>query len=127
MLRVLCREWVDGHGHQGGHGACGCTTGNLYCCFENPDEMIIGSTAYCMTKVKDDFMSKAPTDPGELMNFIDEVPYRTAEKHGIFIRACVCLSGFEDEYFLRSRLGVLKRAVSLLMSNHKNDNSAEGN
>ena len=36
--------------------ACNCTTGNLYCYFKNIDELILESTAYCMTKVEDDFM-----------------------------------------------------------------------
>ena len=35
-----------------------------------------------MAKVEDDFMAKAPTDPMELMHFIDEIPYWTAKKHG---------------------------------------------
>ena len=42
--------------------ACNCTTGNLYCYFKNIDELILESTAYCMTKVEDDFMEKAPTN-----------------------------------------------------------------
>ena len=43
--------------------ACGCTQGNLYSYFKNLDELIVESTAYCMAKVEDDFMKKAPTDP----------------------------------------------------------------
>ena len=62
--------------------ACDCTTGNLYCYFKNLDELIIESTAYCMAKVEDDFMSKAPKDFAEAMRFIDEIPYWTAQKHG---------------------------------------------
>ena len=62
--------------------ACSCTTGNLYVYFKNLDELIIESTAYCMAKVEDDFMSKAPTDPRDAVRFIEEVPYRTAKKHG---------------------------------------------
>ena len=62
--------------------ACGCTPGNLYLYFKNLDEMIIESTAYCMSKVEDDFMAKAPTDPKDVMRFIEEIPYWTAEKHG---------------------------------------------
>lgn len=46
--------------------ACGCTTGNLYSYFNSVDELILESTAYCMAKVEDDFMKKAPTDPKEL-------------------------------------------------------------
>ena len=62
--------------------ACGCTPGNLYLYFKNLDELIIESTAYCMSKVEDDFMAKAPTDPKDVMRFIEEIPYWTAEKHG---------------------------------------------
>ena len=46
------------------------------------DDLIVQSTAYCMEKVEDDFMAKAPTDPQDLMRFIDEIPYWTARQHG---------------------------------------------
>lgn len=59
--------------------ACGCTKANLYSYFKNLDELIIESTAYCMSKVEDDFMKKAPTDPKDVMRFIEEVPYWTAK------------------------------------------------
>lgn len=62
--------------------ACECNSATLYLYFENLDDMIIQSTAHCMAKVEDDFMAKAPTDPEELMRFIDEIPYWTAKKHG---------------------------------------------
>ena len=62
--------------------ACGCTTGNLYSYFNSVDELIIESTAYCMEKVEDDFMEKAPTDPKDVVRFVKEVPYWTAKKHG---------------------------------------------
>ena len=58
--------------------ACGCTQGNLYSYFKNLDELIVESTAYCMSKVEDEFMAKAPTDPVDVMRFIEEVPYWTA-------------------------------------------------
>lgn len=61
---------------------CGCTSGNLYSYFKNLDDLIIESTAYCMSKVEDEFMAKAPTDPADIQRFIEEVPYWTAEKHG---------------------------------------------
>ena len=62
--------------------ACGFTQANLYGYFENLDDLIIQSTAYCMAKVEKEFMAKAPTDPDDLMRFIDEIPYWTAEQHG---------------------------------------------
>ena len=54
--------------------ACGCTPGNLYLYFDNLDDLIIQSTAYCMEKVEDEFMAKAPTDPKDVVRFVMEVP-----------------------------------------------------
>ena len=62
--------------------ACGCTTGNLYSYFSSVDELIIESTAYCMSKVEDEFMEIAPTDPKDVARFVGEVPYWTAKRHG---------------------------------------------
>lgn len=62
--------------------ACGCSKSNLYSYFKNLDELIIESTAYCMEKVKDDYMALAPTDPADVMRYIKEIPYWTAKKHG---------------------------------------------
>ena len=62
--------------------ACGCNVASLYQYFENLDDLIIQSTEYCMSKVEEDFMAKAPTDVEDLWRFIDEIPYWTAEKHG---------------------------------------------
>ena len=62
--------------------ACGCNVASLYQYFENLDDIIVKSTEYCMSKVEDDFMAKAPTDVEDLWRFIDEIPYWTAEKHG---------------------------------------------
>lgn len=50
--------------------ACGCTPGNLYAYFENLDDLIVQSTAYCMAKVEDDFMAKAPTEPADIPKFL---------------------------------------------------------
>lgn len=153
--------------------ACGCTTGNLYCYFKDLDELIIESTAYCMAKVEDDFMKKAPLNPAELMCFIDEIPYWTAKKHGkkyrlmyqvythpkyidhgkrffagvnerytayakrleqglgipcevltplifILIRACVHYAMFEDEYYLKSQIEVLKQSIVMFIQKYKN-------
>ena len=62
--------------------ACGFSKSNLYSYFKNLDELIIESTAYCMEKVKDDYMALAPTDPADVMRYIKEIPYWTAKKHG---------------------------------------------
>lgn len=73
---------LTGTGIKALDAACNCTTGNLYCYFKNIDELILESTAYCMAKVEDDFMEKAPTDLKDVVRFIEEVPYWTEKKHG---------------------------------------------
>ena len=62
--------------------ACDCSVATLYLYFENLDDLIVQSTEYCMSKVEDEFMAKAPTDVEDLWRFIDEIPYWTAKKHG---------------------------------------------
>ena len=62
--------------------ACGCTSASLYTYFSDLDDLIVKSTEYCMSKVEDEFMAKAPTDVKDLWRFIDEIPYWTAKKHG---------------------------------------------
>lgn len=61
---------------------CGYTTSMIYTYFEGLDDLIIQSTEYCMSKVEDDFMKKAPMSVQDLWPFIDEIPYWTAKKHG---------------------------------------------
>ena len=78
---------LTGTGTQALAEACGCTKANLYVYFKNLDELIIDSTAYCMSKVEDDFLTMAPTDPKAVMRFLEEVPYWTAKKHGKKYRA----------------------------------------
>lgn len=147
---------------------CGCTSANLYVYFKNVDELIIQSTAHCMSKVEDDFMAKAPSNVEDLWRFIEEIPYWTAKNHGkkyrlmyqvythpkyreygkeffsgvdkryteyaqlleeklgipyqkltplifIFIRACVHYALFEDEFYLRSQIEVLKESLELFI------------
>lgn len=166
MLCLLCGKRSDRHGHQGFGGGVRLYNGNLYSYFSSVDELILESTAYCMAKVEDDFMKKAPTDPQDVMRFIEEVPYWTAKEHGkkyrlmyqiythpkyiaygkkffegvnerytayakqlepkigipyttitslifIFVRACVHYAMFEDEYYLKSQMAVLKQGVAL--------------
>lgn len=152
--------------------ACGCSPGNLYAYFKNRDELILESTAYCMARVEEDFMKKAPADPKDVVRFIEEVPYWTAKKHGkkyrlmyqvytlpqymeygkeffegvnerytayakqlepklgipyttitplifVFVRACVHYAMFEDEYYLRSQMEVLKQGVALFADKYR--------
>lgn len=160
--------------------ACGCNSATLYLYFENLDDLIIQSTAYCMAKVEDDFMAKAPTDAKDVMRFIEEIPYWTAKKHGkkyrlmyqvythpkyieygkkffkgvdkryseyakllepklgipcdvltplifILVRACVHYAMFEDEYYLKSQMEILKQAVGLFADKYKNTDFTEVN
>lgn len=62
--------------------ACGCNVASLYQYFDNLDDLIVKSTEYCMSRVEDEFMAKAPTDAEALVRFVDEIPYWTAERHG---------------------------------------------
>lgn len=168
-----CYECFADHGlHGTGIRAlgkyCGCNPAVLYTYFEDLDDLIIQSTEYCMSKVEDDFMAKAPVNVPDLWRFIDEIPYWTAEKHGkkyrlmyqvythpkyreygqkffagvdkryteyaklledkigipyeittplifILIRACVHYALFEDEFYLKSQIGVLKQSIQLFM------------
>ncbi|MGN0543848.1 MAG: TetR/AcrR family transcriptional regulator [Acutalibacteraceae bacterium] len=154
--------------------ACGCNVASLYQYFDNLDDLIIQSTEYCMSKVEDDFMAKAPAESKDVMRFIDEIPYWTAKKHGkkyrlmyqvythpkyiehgkkffegvneryteyakqlepkigipytvitplifILVRACVHYAMFEDEYYLKSQMEVLKQAVNLFADKYSSD------
>lgn len=151
--------------------ACGCNSAVLYTYFEDLDDLIVQSTEYCMSKVEDDFMAKAPVSAEDVMRFLDEVPYWTAEKHGkkyrlmyqvythpkyieygkkffegvnrryteyakqlegkigipytvttplifIFVRACVHFALFEDEYYLKTQMEVLKQGVTMFLEKY---------
>ena len=159
--------------------ACGVSRAALYTYFDDIDDLILQSTEYCMTKVEDEFMEKAPTDIQDVMRFIDEIPNWTAREHGkkyrlmyqiythpkyiehgkrffegvneryteyakllepklgisytvitplifVFIRACVHFAMFEDEYYLKSQMEVLKQGVFLFIDKYKNNFSNGG-
>ncbi len=61
---------------------CETNPANLYTYFKDVDDIIIQSTGYCMSKVEDDFMEKAPQSLNDVERFINEVPYWTAKNHG---------------------------------------------
>lgn len=61
---------------------CKTNSANFYTYFKDIDDLIVQSTEYCMSKVEDDFMAKAPRNADDLERFIDEIPHWTAEKHG---------------------------------------------
>lgn len=148
--------------------ACGIASGSLYTYFKDLDDLIIQSTEYCMSKVEDEFMAKAPKDISELESFVDEIPYWTAEHHGkkyrlmyqiytspkyieygkkffdgvnkryteyakflepklglpystivsfifILIRASVHYALFEDEYYLKAQIEVIKQSLKMFV------------
>lgn len=147
---------------------CGMNVASIYQYFDNLDDLIIKGTEYCMSKVEDDFMEKAPENVEDLWRFIDEIPYWTAQKHGkkyrlmyqvythpkyreygqkffkgvderyteyaksledkvgipyqkltplifILVRACVHYALFEDEFYLKSQIEVLKESLELFI------------
>ncbi len=166
---------LTGTGIQALADACGLSKASLYTYFDTLDDLIVESTAYCMSKVEDDFMRLALTDLQDMERFIDEVPYWTTARHGkkyrlmyqvythpkyiehgkaffagvneryrayarelepllgmpcdvitplifIFVRASVHYALFEDEYYLKSEMNVLKQCVSLLSSQYRKEN-----
>ena len=151
--------------------ACNTNPSVLYTYFDDLDDLIVQSTAYCMSKVEDDFMKESPKDAEDVMRFIEEIPYWTARKHGkkyrlmyqvythpkyiehgkrffegvneryteyakqlepkigipyniltplifIFVRASVHYALFEDEYYMKSQMEVLRQSVILFMEKY---------
>ena len=62
--------------------ACDMSQGNLYVYFNSIDDLVVETTAYCMSLVEEDFIKIAPSTPNEIMKFIDEVPEWTLKNHG---------------------------------------------
>lgn len=151
--------------------ACNTHPSVLYTYFDDLDDLIVQSTAYCMSKVEDDFMKESPKNAEDVMRFIEEIPYWTARKHGkqyrlmyqvythpkyiehgksffegvneryteyakqlepkigipyniltplifIFVRASVHYALFEDEYYMKSQMEVLRQSVILFMEKY---------
>lgn len=178
---ALMEACYNGFAELGLHGTgirtlakhCGYNTTMIYTYFENLDDLIVQSTEYCMSKVEDDFMAKAPTDVEDLWRFIEEIPYWTATTHGkkyrlmyqvythpkyreygqkffsgvdkryteyaklletklgipyqkltplifILIRACVHYALFEDEFYLKAQIEVLKESLELFIMKYRN-------
>lgn len=179
---MIMEKCYDCYAENGLHGtsvkalgkACGFTAASLYTYFEDLDDLIIQSTEYCMSKVEDEFMEKAPTYAKDIHRFIEEVPAWTAREHGkkyrlmyqvythpkyiehgkkffdgvnerytayakqlelklgipytvitplifIFVRACVHYAMFEDEYYLKNQMEVLKQGVNLFVEKYKTE------
>lgn len=81
-FNCFCKYGLEGTSTLKLAEACGMSAGNIFHYFKTKDEIIIKSTAYCMAKVEDDFMAKAPKDAEDISRFLREVPYWTAKKHG---------------------------------------------
>ena len=79
---VLCENGLEHTSLKMLADACGVTNGNLIYYFGTKDNIVIESTAYCMAKVEDDFMERAPRDYADIERFLQEMPYVTAELHG---------------------------------------------
>lgn len=86
----IMEEWFNCHAEYGLNGASVAkftkqvkiSQGLLYLYFNNLDDLIVQSTEYCMSKVEDEFMEKAPMNINDLERFIDEIPYWTSKQHG---------------------------------------------
>lgn len=171
----LMKACFDCFSEKGLHGTgvsavaeyAGVSKATLYVYFSDLDQMITDSTEYCMAKVEDDFMAKAPKSLADVERFIDEIPYWTAKTHGkkyrlmyqvythpkynefgkkffkgvneryaeyakelepklhisseiitplifIFVRASVHYALFEDEFYLKSQMQLLKKSIAVI-------------
>ena len=79
---TFCEYGLENTGMKKLADACGITNGALIYYFESKDNLVIESTAYCMAKVEDDFMAKAPTSFEDIERFLREMPYLTAKLNG---------------------------------------------
>lgn len=86
----LMERCFEGFSEIGLHGTgirtlakhCGYTTSMIYTYFNDLDDLIVKCTEHGMTKVEEDFLSKAPANLDDLDRFLDEIPRWNAEKHG---------------------------------------------
>lgn len=81
-FEVLCENGLENTSLKMLAEACSVTNGSLLYYFGSKDNIIIESTAHCMAKVEDDFMTKAPTSFADIERFLREMPYLTAKLHG---------------------------------------------
>ena len=81
-FEVLCENGLENTSLKMLAEACSVTNGSLLYYFGSKDNIVIESTAHCMAKVEDDFMTKAPTSFADIERFLREMPYLTAKLHG---------------------------------------------
>ncbi len=79
---VLCEHGLENTSLIMMAEACEVTNGALLYYFDTKDNIIIEATEYCMSKVEDDFMERAPKDFKDIERFLKEMPYITAKMHG---------------------------------------------
>lgn len=79
---VFCKNGLEHTSLQMLSEACGVTNAALVYYFGTKDNIIVESTAYCMAKVEDDFMERAPKSVDDIERFLTEMPYITAKLHG---------------------------------------------
>lgn len=79
---TFCAYGLENTGMKKLADACGITNGALIYYFGSKDNLIVESTAYCMAKVENDFMDRAPKDFADIERFLKEMPYITAKLHG---------------------------------------------
>ncbi len=81
-FETFCEYGLENTGMKKLSDACRVTNGALIYHFGTKDDIVIASTAYCMAKAEEDFMSKAPKDFADIERFLKEMPYLTAKLHG---------------------------------------------
>ena len=81
-FEVFCKNGLENTGLKMLAEACGVTNGALLYYFETKDNIVIESTAHCMTKVEDAFLARAPRSFEAVERFLREMPYITAKLHG---------------------------------------------
>lgn len=79
---TFCQNGLESTGIKKLSEACGISNSTLIYYFKSKDNIVIESTAYCMAKVEDDFMAKAPASFEDIERFLQEMPYLTAKLHG---------------------------------------------
>jgi len=81
-FNCFCENGISQTGMRKLGEACGMSAAGLFAHFTGKDQIITESTAYCMAKVEEDFLSLAPKNAEDLERFLKEMPYITREKHG---------------------------------------------
>ncbi|MEG1719640.1 MAG: TetR/AcrR family transcriptional regulator, partial [Clostridia bacterium] len=81
-FECYCEHGINNTGIKALGVACNMTSANLYAYFENLDDLIIKSTAHCMSKVEAEFMALSPKNISDIKRFLDEAPYWSAKNHG---------------------------------------------